>query len=193
MSSLVKTLVGYPYLTEGVLTLDEAKDFLHVTSDDEDDLIQSLVDQATAYFQDAANIQLCEAGYEFRLDAFPSGEIKIPRGPLVSVESITYIDSDGNEQTLDAAEYDVDIYDPTGRVCPAYNETWPTTRAVMNAVCISYTAGFGDSADVPETAKGALRLLIGHWYRNREAMLTGTISKEIELGVERLKWLLRRH
>ncbi|WP_145502061.1 head-tail connector protein [Yersinia similis] len=32
----------------------------------------------------------------------------------------------------------------------------------------------------------AILLLIGHWYTNREAVLVGTISKQLELTVESL-------
>jgi hypothetical protein len=45
---------------------------------------------------------------------------------------------------------------------------------------------------VPDDAKQAMLLLASHWVENREAVLTGTISKEIELSytalTDRLKW-----
>ncbi len=193
MSSLTKLGDAYPYSIDAVITLEDAKLFLRVTADDEDDWIELLIGQATEFIENACNIQLMEAEYEWRLDGFKDDTIKLPRGPVISVDEITYIDTNGDEQTLDAGLYDVDVYDPTGRIAPAYGQSWPDTRIQMNAVCVAYTAGYVDISDVPEIAKGAIRLLIGHWYRNREAMLTGTISKEIELGVQRLKWMLRRH
>ncbi|NDB18915.1 MAG: phage gp6-like head-tail connector protein [Actinobacteria bacterium] len=45
--------------------------------------------------------------------------------------------------------------------------------------------------DVPKQAVHAINMLIGHWYFNREAVLTGTISKEIELAVAALLSPLR--
>lgn len=191
--SLVKVIPTYPYAIDDVITLEDAKLFLRVTGDDEDEFIEGLIGQATEFVEAAANIQLCECGYEWRLDSFETYSLKVPKGPLLSIDSIVYVDIDGVEQTLAESVYSVDEKDPTGRIQPAYGESWPSTRVQMNAVTIAYTAGFGDSDDVPQLAKGAIRLLIGHWYRNREAMLTGTISKEIELGVQRIKWLLRRY
>lgn len=53
----------------------------------------------------------------------------------------------------------------------------------------TYTAGYavvGGDADVwnaPEAVKQAVRMLVGHWYVNREAAVVGTISSEVELGV----------
>ena len=33
-------------------------------------------------------------------------------------------------------------------------------------------------------------MLVSHWYENREAVLTGTVSKEVELGVSSLLAML---
>jgi len=38
--------------------------------------------------------------------------------------------------------------------------------------------------EVPGSIKRAMLMLIGHWYRNRESVLAGSISKEIEMSVE---------
>jgi hypothetical protein len=53
-------------------------------------------------------------------------------------------------------------------------------------------AGYGAASAVPDDAKQAILLLASHWVENREAVLSGTISKEIELSytalTDRLKW-----
>lgn len=38
----------------------------------------------------------------------------------------------------------------------------------------------------------AILLLVGHWYANREAVVTGTISTAVPLAVERLLWYRKR-
>ncbi|ROL64605.1 head-tail connector protein [Pseudomonas vranovensis] len=38
----------------------------------------------------------------------------------------------------------------------------------------------------------AILLLVGHWYANREAVVTGTISTAVPLAVERLLWCRKR-
>lgn len=38
----------------------------------------------------------------------------------------------------------------------------------------------------------AVLLLVGHWYANREAVVTGTISTVVPLAVERLLWYRKR-
>jgi hypothetical protein len=39
---------------------------------------------------------------------------------------------------------------------------------------------------VPETIRTAMRLLVGHWYENREATVVGTTAAELPLAVESL-------
>lgn len=39
----------------------------------------------------------------------------------------------------------------------------------------------------PDVVQAAL-LLVGHWVSNREAVIVGEVSTEIQLGVERLLW-----
>lgn len=38
----------------------------------------------------------------------------------------------------------------------------------------------------------AILLLVGHWYANREAVVTGTISTAVPLAVDRLLWYRKR-
>jgi len=119
------------------------------------------------------------------MDSFPQFLIELPRPPAISVTSIKYIDSGGDEQTLDASKYTTDFNSYVARIVPAYNEIWPTTRAVIDSVIIEYVAGFGAASDVPETIKQAMLLMIGEWYGFREAIIDGTINK-IPFGVDAL-------
>ena len=48
--------------------------------------------------------------------------------------------------------------------------------------------GYGAAGDIPRRVKQLQYLLVGHWYNNRDAMIAGTITKEIELGVQSLSW-----
>lgn len=44
------------------------------------------------------------------------------------------------------------------------------------------------TADVQQ----AVLLLVGHWAANREAVVTGTISTAVDLGVQSLLWYRKR-
>ncbi|MCW5861278.1 MAG: head-tail connector protein, partial [Caldilineales bacterium] len=52
------------------------------------------------------------------------------------------------------------------------------TLRELNAIHIRFEAGYGAASAVPTRYKQALKLLVGHWYENREAILaTGAIPK----------------
>jgi hypothetical protein len=57
-------------------------------------------------------------------------------------------------------------------------------------VQITYLAGYGGAASVPKPAVHAIKMLVGHWYANREAI--GSVGQNVPLGVhallEPLKW-----
>lgn len=38
----------------------------------------------------------------------------------------------------------------------------------------------------------AILLLVGHWHANREGVVVGSVSNQLELGVERLLWYRKR-
>lgn len=46
-------------------------------------------------------------------------------------------------------------------------------------------------ADFPASFKSALLLLLGHSYSTREAVVIGTITSELPMGVESLLWASR--
>jgi len=47
---------------------------------------------------------------------------------------------------------------------------------------VEYTAGWATAADVPARVKNAIMFLATHWYRNKTAVVTGTIATELPLG-----------
>lgn len=122
------------------------------------------------------------------MDCFPS-TIVLPGAPIKSVTSITYIDTAGTEQTLDSADYRVDLTREPVRITPAYGTAWPSTRDVTGAVVVEYVVGEADSADVPADLVDAVTLIAGHRFRNREAVANSSL-KELPLGVQNI---LDRH
>jgi uncharacterized phiE125 gp8 family phage protein len=111
--------------------------------------------------------------------------IQLTRAPLLSVQSITYLDGRGISQGLDLATVRVSLGSP-GSIFPAYGKAWPNTLPVNDAIVVRYTAGYGATADtVPESIKAAIKLCVGHLYENREAVGVLTFS-ELPLGVSAL-------
>jgi uncharacterized phiE125 gp8 family phage protein len=116
--------------------------------------------------------------WRLTLDAFPR-MINITKSPLLSVQSIKYIDVDGVLQTMDPADYSIQKGQLDGLVYPAYNKCWPSTRNEPGAVRIEFTAGFGTAENVPASIKNWILMAVATWYRQREGIVTGTIVSEL--------------
>lgn len=53
-------------------------------------------------------------------------------------------------------------------------------------IYVLLTAGWATAADVPGNLKQAIRMLVAHWYENRETVVVGTITSEVQFGVDQL-------
>lgn len=171
------------------MTTAEAKSHLRVDLSDDDDLIDSIVKAAREKLEVDTGRALITQTFDLHLDVFPDDcVIKVPRPTLQSITSIKYLDPDGVEQTLDASKYRIDSKSTPARIIPAYGESWPSIRATTNAVVVRCIAGYGDaSTDIPQDLIQAMKLLVGHYYENREDVITGTIATAIPQAYEWLK------
>lgn len=89
------------------------------------------------------------------VDGFPcAGSIRLENGPLISVESIKYLDSAGVEQTLDPQDYFASGATMPAWIVPAPGKAWPATFNRIDSVTVTYKAGYGiDASAVPECAR----------------------------------------
>lgn len=181
------TLVAAPAALP--VLLSEVKDHLRLDTDQADEnklalaYLRAAVDDAESFLGKALITQT----WDLTLDCFPA-EILVPRPPLQSVTSVTYIDTAGAEQTLDPAGYQVSAASLPGRIRPAYGATWPATRAQMDAVTVRFVCGYGaDWNAVPDAVRAALLLMTGDLYEHRETLVAGLAVKPTG-AAERLLW-----
>lgn len=171
------------------LTLEEVKHFVRIDdcSSEDNALLWAQMNAAVDWAQKYTQQQFVTATWELTLGDFPAVErgILLPYPPLQSVESITYVDVQGNTQTLSSSKYNVITTSPAGFVEPAYGELWPNTRPIAEAVTIRYKAGFGESSAVPETIKIALKMLVAHWFDMRSPVSETSVS-EVPITVQSL-------
>lgn len=189
--------IATPPASEPV-SLAQAKLHLRVDGSDEDALITSLIVTARKTCEQWSGRSFMAQTWDLWLNAFPSRSgraasmappdaILLPRPPLVSVTYVKYTDTAQVLQTLtEGVDYFVDDTREPGQVLPAYGKTWPAALDYVNVVQVRYLAGEADAANVDERAKQAMLLLVGHWYENREAVLTGATSREIEMAARTL-------
>lgn len=184
------------------ISLDEAHLHLRLDVYDsppthpDDPLILSQITAAREWIEKFTGRSMSERLLEIGLDAFPNqhrgrgnypdhrlgvaytGEgrrphpIRLPGGPVNSLDRVLYTDSAGVDQTMTDAQFD--SYEEPARVLPASGSTWPSTQICMGAVKVRYWAGYSSPDDSPSGTplplplKQAMLLVLGHLYETRE-------------------------
>ncbi|WP_374274441.1 head-tail connector protein [Brevundimonas sp.] len=154
---------------ETLITLVDAKRHLNLGDYTGDDAyIRTLIEAAHDFIETAINHTLITEEAILTLDCLPE-IIEIRARPVQAVVSISYRDGEGEVQVLDPQAYYVDV-DQTPAII-AVKPGAPRVQARPGAVKIALRLGFADDSEgVPGDLKQAARSLIGHWYRNREAV-----------------------
>lgn len=154
---LITAPASYP------VTLTEAKAQCRVDGSDEDALLNSYIAMATAHVESVTGRAIISQTWELVIDDF-SDAIMLTKGPVQSVTSVKYIDTNEVEQTLATDQYTLDnVSDPAWIVKPD-DVTYPEVADGVNNVVIRFVAGY---ATVPAELKAAIQVLIASWYDNR--------------------------
>jgi len=166
--------------TKKPLSLDEVKAHLNLTTDftDDDELLDSMIDSTIDYIENYLRRSLLTQTITAKYDFFPHC-FELERPPLQSITSIQYIDTAGDTQTYSSANYTVDTTSEPARVVEAYGTSWPTTRNIINAVTVTYVAGYTSAGNVPTQIKQAMKILIGDWYKERESFIVGVMVSKL--------------
>lgn len=117
--------------------------------------------------------------------------IELRTGPVYGVTSVTYVDGDGVTRTISADDYLLDDGAQVPTLYPAFGTTlWPSGRDQAAAVRIQFQAGYGSggsptTAEIPQSLRAAILLMLGHLYENREATAANPLTN-IPLGITAL-------
>ena len=156
------------------LTVTEAKTHLNLASDDtsHDTLLAQLIAAARLQFEIDTNSAMIVRTVRTKLAEFAT--FYVPRTPLVSVTSVTYYDSNNALQTLASSKYSVD----TARGMIRFDDdTYPAVYNRWDAVWIVYTIGKASaSTNVDALSKSAMLLLVGHYFENRDMLMSDSMS-----------------
>lgn len=156
----------------------------------EDEHIQNLIIEATEAAEEETQRALMPQTWQMILSGFPSGDIVLERPPLIEVTSFSYLDTNGDSQTLAVSPLAFQVV-PSGkyrkaRLRPLSNESWPSTISTEDAVTITYRAGYDDERD-PQLlliARG-VALMVAELYKTRTLSVVGTSVSQATLHLER--------
>lgn len=155
------------------------------THTEDDTILEAKITEARQHIEDQLGRALVTQTWRLHLHEFPDGEIALPGGKVQSVTSVTYLDEDGDSQTLDPSAYQVDIYSRRPIIRRVPGTSWPKTQDTLNAVTVEIVVGYGDPEDVPGGIIAALILIAGDIDENREGQIVGSIIQE-NRAVQRL-------
>lgn len=155
-----------------------------------DDLLGMYITAARELCESVIGRALVTQTWEQTLDDFPSGDksdIKLLKLPVQSVSSVEYVDADGAEQGLAVDQYATDLQDAEAWILPADGLTWPATDDVINAVTVTFVAGYGDAAAVPKQLKVWILATVAMFATQREAVdMTGRVGALPERLIDRM-------
>ena len=168
------------------VTLDAFKSHARLDGDHDNDAAQLLLRSATRHIEHITARQFIHSTWRYTFDAWPASEvIWIPKAPLVSITSITYLDGNGDTQTLSTDVYQAVTDDAPGSVVLKYGKSWPAAREDTEAIQVTFVAGYGsDPANVPELAKLAIQRLGTYWYWNPG---TSDAPIDVDAAIQNLK------
>ena len=155
---------------EEPVSLIEAKLHLRVEFDEDDTLIASLISAARQAAETLTGRQFTTARWKLVLDGFPRGAIALAKCPVQSVVAVNYQDMNSMVQTMPASTYTVDAACEPGRITPVFGQIWPVCLPQIGVVRVTFDAGYGAAAQVPEGIKSWIKLRVGSLYAHREEM-----------------------
>lgn len=178
--------------TEPITTQDVEAQIKYQLLDDQVALVDMYIRAVRARAEAITRRALVTQSYELVLDGFPSGRdaIKLPLPPLQTVDSITYVDTDGATQTLDPLTYrviaEISSTCPPGYIIPVYGLSWPVTRDDVAVVRIAFTCGYGPlaeggSSNVPDGILLWMMLQCAGHNETREAFIVSLKEQLVDL------------
>lgn len=162
--------------TAQIVTLVEVQRHARQLDNQFDDLLTDHIVTAQGQVEQLLGRCLAPQVWRLTIDAF-SPAIMLPKGPVTAVQSVTYLDQLGAQQTASSSLYTLDLTsDPQWLVLNA-GASWPDTLEGVNAVQVDFTAGYAVATDpVFVAARAAVRALAVSWFESGEV---GTVPESV--------------
>lgn len=166
---------------EEPITLERAKLHLRVVNPDEDDYILSMIIAARHMAEGRLNRTLVQRQLNTTFVSMHE-RMRLLKPPIVSVDSVQYVDADGAVQEFSDFELIGE------EVAVSHGVTPPASRYRLDAIRVAYTAGYA-AGEIPQPIVQWMLLSIGTMYDHRATIVNGSISQP--LADDFVRWLLQ--
>jgi uncharacterized phiE125 gp8 family phage protein len=157
-----------------------------VEDDAEKAYAAALIPAVRQYAENRNGIATTRQTWELVLDEWWDGWLDLPYPPLHQVESVKYLDPQGQEQTLDPSNYRVLVGSPVAQIGWTSTSVRPSLTGEGAAVRIRFSAGYATAQQVPKTIAHAMLILTGTWFENRESIGANVVYQRVPMTVEAL-------
>lgn len=152
-----------------IITLDQAKKQLKMEDlgTFDDDIIQDCIDAAIDEAENYCNTSIKQRKYKVQIDSW-SDNFEFKKQKVTEIDSVTYKDTSGNTQTLDASSYQLLPIDSYASVMQFtdFNNLPEVQEDNTTAITINFTVGYADGK-TPKAIQQAIKLLLTDNYEYR--------------------------
>lgn len=156
--------------TGSPVTLDEVKAFIRVTHTLDDTQIQAMIDAAITTVEAFTNRVLLSTVFRVSFPHLnppnrniPNEWVELRKSPVTAITSFQVL-IDGNREDVAFQRQMSSRFDRLWVDDPAPIVTDPHPEAFQ----VTFTAGYGTAADVPDALKEAIKRLVAFQYENRD-------------------------
>lgn len=162
---------------DAAISLEQAKKYLRVDHDDDNDDVQRFIDAAIAHL-DGSGLErdgllgraLVNQSWILEAERPDRGRIVIEYGRVQSITTVEVMTS-GAYVAWDTANYRKGYRDGNCFIVPVAGQSFPPHDHREDAFRITYVCGYGAADAVPNNLIEAMLLHIGHMYENRGAVV----------------------
>lgn len=116
-------------------------------------------------------------------DGVPGAVVRLSE-PATAIVSVTGYSPTDVATTVAPTVYQADVTTVPARLLLRQGQAWPTALRARQAYAVTYTTGWS-VADMPESLRLAIALLVAHYYEHRTAAQAGTLT-DLPFGIDAL-------
>ncbi len=153
------------------VTIADARAFLRISTDSEDDILRRLVATARELVEAETGLALIDQTWQLKVDRWPrSGRLALFKYPVKAVTAVVAYRADGTAIQLAPEEYALQDGRRPQRLYMAHYPDAATFRGLET----DFVAGFGETGvEVPDALKQATLSLTAHLYETRTGVDAG--------------------